>query len=124
MKAAKRKRLQEAGWTVGSVSDFLELSQAEETIVAMKLALASKLKGLRKEQRLTQDELAKRIGSSQSRVAKMEVADNSVSMELIIRSLVSLGASRGQIGNVIGSRSVKGKRTTVKTRKARQRQPA
>ena len=97
MKAAKRKRLQEAGWTVGSVSDFLELSQAEETIVAMKLALASKLKGLRKEQRLTQDELAKRIGSSQSRVAKMEVADNSVSMELIIRSLVSLGASRGRL---------------------------
>ena len=124
MKAAKRKRLLEAGWTVGSASDFLELSQAEETIVAMKLALASKLKGLRKEQRLTQDELAKRIGSSQSRVAKMEVADNSVSMELIIRSLISLGASRRQIGSVIGSLSIKSKRTTVKTRKARQRQPA
>ncbi len=110
MKDSKRKRLQEAGWAIGSASDFLELSEAEETIVSMKLALASKLKGLRQQRRLTQTELAKQIGSSQSRVAKMETADPSVSMELIVRSLVSLGASRGQIGKVIGSPQVKRKR--------------
>ena len=108
----------------GSASDFLELSESEEAIVAMKLALASKLRGLRRDRRLTQQELAKQIGSSQSRVAKMEVADKSVSMELFVRSLVSLGASRQQIGKVIGSRSVKRKRPAVKAGKARERQTA
>ena len=98
MKATKRKKLEKAGWAVGSASDFLELSEAEEVIVGMKLALASNLRALRRERNITQQELAKRIGSSQSRVAKMEVADKSVSIELLVRSLVSLGASRGQIG--------------------------
>jgi len=49
MKATKQKKLQDAGWTVGSTSDFLELTKAEETIVAMKLALASNLRALRQE---------------------------------------------------------------------------
>jgi len=124
MKTAKQKKLEEAGWTVGSASEFLDLSEAEDTIVAMKLALASKVKGLRQAQRLTQQEVAKRIGSSQSRVAKMEVADKSISMELFVRSLVSLGASRGQIGKVIGSRSVTDERTTIRAKKSRQTQTA
>jgi DNA-binding XRE family transcriptional regulator len=105
MNSFRKKKLEESGWAIGSTSDFLNLSKPEETIIAMKLALASKLKGIRKDKRLTQIELAKRIGSSQSRVAKMEIADQSVSMELIVRSLVSLGASQEQIGKVIGSRS-------------------
>lgn len=125
MKATKRKKLQEAGWTIGSTSEFLELSEAEETIVAMKLALASKLKDLRKEKRLTQQALAKQIGSSQSRVAKMEVADKSVSMELFVRSLVSLGTPRAQIGKVIGSCYVKKERPAVSRKKAsKARKPA
>ena len=104
MKATKKKKLEKAGWTVGSASEFLELQPAEEVIVAMKLALASKLKTLRKERRLTQEQLAKLIGSSQSRIAKMETADKSVSLELFIRSLASLGASRSQIGKVIATK--------------------
>ena len=67
MKSAKQKKLEKAGWTVGSAAEFLELQPAEEIIVAMKLALASKLKILRMERRLTQEQLAKQIGSSQSR---------------------------------------------------------
>lgn len=124
MKAAKKNKLEEAGWAVGSAADFLELSDAEETIVEMKLALASQLKVLRQENRLTQEQLAKRIGSSQSRVAKMEIADKSVSMELFVRSLVSLGASRGQIGRVMGSRSASVDAAKVKVRKTRRKQPA
>ena len=34
------------------------------------------------------------VGSSQSRVAKMEAADASVSVDLLIRSLLKLGAAR------------------------------
>ena len=105
MKASKRKQLEEAGWKVGSASEFLELSNAEEMLVNMKLALATNVKALRQQLSMTQQELAERIGSSQSRVAKMEVADRSVSMELLVRSLASLGASRTEIGNIVGTRA-------------------
>jgi transcriptional regulator with XRE-family HTH domain len=52
-------------------------------------------------QHLTQEQLAKMLGSSQSRVAKMEAADSSVSMELLVRSLLMLGATRKEVGRVI-----------------------
>jgi DNA-binding XRE family transcriptional regulator len=110
MKVTKRKKLEKAGWAVGSASEFLGLSEAEEVIVGMKLALASKLKAQRQQRKLTQQDVAKRIGSSQSRVAKMEVADRSVSIELLVRSLISLGMSPGQIGKIISTPSVQKKR--------------
>lgn len=105
MKTSKRKKLEAAGWKVGSASEFLELSDAEDMLVNMKLALAANVKSMRQRQNMTQQELARRIGSSQSRVAKMEVADPSVSMELLVRSLAALGASRTQIGRIVGTRA-------------------
>ncbi len=105
MKTSKKRKLEAEGWKVGSAAEFLELSDAEEVLVNMKLALAKNIKALRQQKKITQLELAKQIGSSQSRVAKMEVADRSVSMELLVRSLVSLGASRTQIGKIVGTRA-------------------
>ena len=107
MKTSKRKKLESAGWKVGSTAEFLGLSEAEDVLISMKLALARNLKARRQKKRLTQTELARRLGSSQSRVAKMESADASVSMELLMRSLLTLGASRGNIAAMIGSRAVK-----------------
>lgn len=104
MKASKRKKLEKTGWKVGSTSEFLELSDEEAMLVNMKLALASKLKQRRQQLKMSQQQLAKRVGSSQSRVAKMEVADSSVSMELLVRSLAALGATQTEIGKIIGSR--------------------
>lgn len=117
MKASKRNKLEAAGWKVGSASEFLELSDAEEMLVNMKLALAANVKTLRKQKKVTQQELAKRIGSSQSRIAKMEVADGSVSMELFVRSLAALGASRAQIGKIVGARVVEQKRGTPRKKR-------
>lgn len=111
MKASKQKKLEAAGWKVGSASEFLELSDAEEMLVNMKLALAANVRTLRQQKRITQQDLAKRIGSSQSRIAKMEVADRSVSMELYVRSLAALGASRTQIGKIVGTRAARPKQT-------------
>ena len=94
--------------------------QTEEMLVNMKLALAANVKAMRQKKRITQQELAKRIGSSQSRIAKMEVADRSVSMELFVRSLAALGASRTQIGKIVGTRvairkqATQGKKRTAK----------
>lgn len=106
MKVSKRNTLEKAGWKVGSTTEFLGFSDEEEMLVNMKLALASKVKERRQQLKITQQELAKRLGSSQSRVAKMEVADRSVSMELLVRSLASLGATRTEIGRIVGARGV------------------
>ena len=102
MKKAKADRLQKSGWKVGTAKEFLGLSEEESALIEMKLALAGSLKQLRQSNDMSQYELAKRLGSSQSRVAKMEAADGSVSMELLVRSLLVLGASRQEVGKIIG----------------------
>ncbi len=114
MKSSKKKKLEAAGWKVASVDEFLGLSESEMMLVNMRVALAKKVKIIRQQKRLSQEKLAKLVGSSQSRIAKMESADRSVSIELFIKTLASMGASRAQIGKVVGS-GVKKKRELTKT---------
>lgn len=104
MRARKQKKLAAAGWRVGDATDFLELTRDEAAFVEIKLALASRLRELREEHNWTQAELARRVGSSQSRVAKMEAADPAVSVDLLVRSLLSAGADRRELGRVVASR--------------------
>ena len=101
MDKAKQKRLEAAGWKVGDAADFLELSAEEAELVQVKLALGDYLRQLRRQRRLTQAQVAERLGSSQSRVAKMEAADASVSLDLVVKSLFALGASSCDVGRVI-----------------------
>src|SRR4029078_2242732 len=104
MKAEKRKRLESAGWRIGGARDFLALSDDESQFVEIKLALARRLRELREKRNWTQAELAKCVGSSQSRVAKMEAADPTVSVDLLVRSLLAIGANRQELGRIVGSR--------------------
>ena len=104
MKKSKKDRLEAAGWRVGSAEDFLGLSREEAAFVEMKLALAESIRRRRQAKGLTQGELAKQLGSSQSRVAKMESADTSVSIDLMLKSLLAMGASRGELAKAIGQR--------------------
>ena len=97
MNNAKKKRLEAKGWKVGSAAEFLNLSSEEAAFVELKLALSKALLDLRKSKKLTQVDLAKRIKSSQSRVAKMEAADTSVTTDLMFRSLFALGVSRKKV---------------------------
>jgi ParB-like chromosome segregation protein Spo0J len=101
MNKFKRKSLKKAGWSVGSVRQFLGLSAVEEEFVELKVALAAGLQRRRESGKFTQAEVARRIGSSQSRVAKMEAGHVSVSADLLIRSLLALGASRGEVARII-----------------------
>lgn len=101
MDSAKRKGLEGAGWSVGDASDFLELGEEEAAFVELKLALADYLKQIRIEHGWTQIYVANVLGSSQSRVAKMEAADATVSVDLLVKSLLALGASRREVGQVI-----------------------
>jgi DNA-binding XRE family transcriptional regulator len=101
MDKAKLDRLRAAGWRSGDAADFLGLSEEEAAFVELKLALSDYLRRLRRENSWTQTEVAHLLGSSQSRVAKMEAADASVSVDLLVRSLLTLGASLRQVGRVI-----------------------
>ena len=101
MDKLKQKRLEAAGWKVGDAVDFLELTAEEAELVDVKLALGDYMRKLRRRRRMTQAQVAERIGSSQSRVAKMEAADASVSLDLVVKSLFSLGASMCDVGRVI-----------------------
>jgi DNA-binding transcriptional regulator YiaG len=101
MKRDKKSRLETAGWKVGDAADFLQLSEEEQAFIETKLALAQGVRRRRQRQKLTQAQLARRLGSSQSRVAKMEAGDASVSMDLMVRSLLRLGASKDEIARLI-----------------------
>lgn len=101
MDTIKRKRLQKAGWRVGTVREFLGLSAAEAQLVETRVALAAGLKKRRERSKLTQTALAKRLKSSQSRIAKMEAGDPTVSLDLLIRAHLTLGAKRAEIGRTL-----------------------
>jgi ribosome-binding protein aMBF1 (putative translation factor) len=104
VKTEKRKQLESAGWHVGDAKDFLALSDDEAQFVEIKLALARRLRQIREKRRWTQADLAKHVGSSQSRVAKMEAADRTVSVDLLVRSLLAIGADRRELGRIVGFR--------------------
>ena len=101
MNSIKRKRLESKGFKVGTVQEFLNLSPEEAAYIELKLALGRKLQDYRKARRFTQTEFAHRIKSSQSRVAKMESGDPSVSIDLMIRSFFALGVSRKQLAKAV-----------------------
>lgn len=101
MDKKKRERLEAAGWRAGDTPDFLELTAEETAFIELKLALAEYLRDVRMSHGWTQSHVARLLGSSQSRVAKMEAADASVSIDLLVKSLLALGASRKQVGQVI-----------------------
>lgn len=101
MNAAKRKRLEAVGWSVGSTADFLELSPEEAAFVELKIRLSESLKRRRKTQKLSQDALARKLKSSQSRVAKMEAGDPTVSIDLLIRALLATGATQRDLAKAV-----------------------
>ncbi len=101
MKRIKEQRLERAGWVVGDSAQFLQLSEEENRFIELKLALATGVRELRERRGLTQAGLAHRLGSSQSRVAKMEAADSSVSLDLIMRALLAIGATPTEIAKWI-----------------------
>lgn len=101
MRDEKRKRLEAKGWKVGSVKEFLNLSPEESAYIELRLKLADGLRERRRRRHLTQVQVARMVRSSQSRVAKMEAGDPSVTLDLLIRSLLALGASDHDLAKII-----------------------
>ncbi|HEY2862784.1 MAG TPA: helix-turn-helix transcriptional regulator [Casimicrobiaceae bacterium] len=121
MNSQKKAKLEAAGWAVGSAKDFLNLSDAEAAYVETKVALGEKLRSARTDRHLSQIEVAKRLRSSQSRVAKMEAADPSVSVDLLIRSLFRLGESGVDIFGALSTALMEGMSKNIAEPKSRRR---
>jgi DNA-binding XRE family transcriptional regulator len=102
MDTRKRKKLEAAGWRVGSAEEFLGLTPEEAAFVETRLALSRELRRRRTAQGLSQSDLAKRIGSSQSRIAKAEASDPGVSMDLLVRALFAIGATPEDLAATLG----------------------
>ena len=103
MNTTKRKRLEAKGWRIGSAKEFLGLSELEDVYIELKLTLGENLKKRRLKKKLTQIELARLLRSNQSRIAKMESGDASVSIDLLIKSLLPLGTIKQDIAGIISS---------------------
>ncbi len=104
MDKRKRNRLEAAGWRVGSAWDFLELTEAEAALFEMKVVLGAKLRGWRLRAGLSQKALSQRILSSQSRVAKMEAGDPSVTLDLLVQAALAAGANQFEIARAMAPR--------------------
>ena len=101
MRKEKKAKLANAGWKVSDAKEFLGLSDADSALVEIRVSLAKALKRRRQARKLSQTALATGIGSSQSRVAKMEAGDPSVTIDLLVRSLLWTGTTNAEIGRVI-----------------------
>ena len=86
---------------MGMASELLLLEPAKAAYVELKVRLAVELAARRQELRMSQKAAAERVQSSQSRVAKMEAADSSVSLDLMVRSLLGLGVARKPIQDLV-----------------------
>ena len=101
MKIAKKRRLEAAGWKETSVKEFLNLSEADMQYIEIKLALSRRLRELREKRHLTQTKAATLLKTSQSRLARMEAGDPSVSLDLLVRGLFALGATREELAEAV-----------------------
>lgn len=101
MDRAKREQLKKRGWKVGTAREFLDLSSEEAAYIELKLRLADAFAERRRKRRLSQVQAAELLGTSQSRISKMEAGDASVSMDLLIRSSLALGAAPKEIARAI-----------------------
>jgi DNA-binding XRE family transcriptional regulator len=103
MKQSKRDQLTNLGYRVTSTQEFLGLSTEEMALIDLKISLIEKLKEIRSQKKITQQQLARLIHSSQSRIAMLEQGRPDVSLDLICRALFALGMDRRELGKAITS---------------------
>jgi hypothetical protein len=103
MNDCKQKQLEEQGWAETDVQELFGLTDAEAAYVELMIALSNAVRARRLAMGLTQQRLAELLESSQSRVAKMEAADPSVSLDLLIRAMLAMGATPRELGAVLAA---------------------
>jgi DNA-binding XRE family transcriptional regulator len=112
MDRAKRRRLEASGWRVGSTQELLKLSDDEMALIDMKISLVQFVREQRGRAKLSQTTLATRLGSSQSRIAKLEAGDPNVSLDLLVRAAIAAGASRSAVARAMGPKRRSARRSS------------
>jgi ribosome-binding protein aMBF1 (putative translation factor) len=107
MDAKKRRRLEAAGWKVGSAAELLDLTPEEATLIDLKLSLGRLVRRARRRANLSQQRLADKLSSSQSRVAKLEAGDPSVSLDLMVKAALAAGARKTDLARAIVGKSAR-----------------
>ena len=97
------ERLAAVGIVRTSVEEFLGLTSEEVALIDMRITLSNALRERRAAARLTQAEVAERIGSSQPRIAKAEAGHRNVSFDLLLRAMVATGATNSDIGKALAA---------------------
>ena len=97
MTKEKIKKLESVGFKVTTTKDWLQLSVEEVKVIEMRVALAAELEKMRKEAGLTQAQLAKKLGTKQSGVARMLNNPDTATIDNLIKAMVSMGAPVGRI---------------------------
>ena len=95
----------ELGWKDGTVAEFLGLSPEESALIEIKLALGKYLKQRRK-RRMSQAQLAERLNERQSEIASAESGQPLISIDLLVRAMLTIGATPQEIGQVIAGSEV------------------
>ncbi|MFW6347764.1 MAG: helix-turn-helix domain-containing protein [Cyclonatronaceae bacterium] len=101
MEKKKQEQLEQKGYRTGSAAEFLALTPEEEAYINIRLDISNMVKAQRTKRGWTQTQLARSIGSGQSRIARLEGGDPGISMDLMIRALLQLGISKKQIGKLL-----------------------
>jgi predicted XRE-type DNA-binding protein len=111
----RKRRLEEAGFKFGTVGELFGLTEAEEELIEMKVAVAEAIRDLREARSLSQADLARLLGTGQARVSKLERSSESTSLDTLFRCMLVLGATREELAKAI-ARSAQPKKPIRKPR--------
>lgn len=89
------------GITETSIQELLGLSDADVLLIDLKIVLKAAVKKHRLKVGMTQKALAELIDSSQSRIAKLEGGDSSVSIDMMINCLFHMGVKELGLASIV-----------------------
>jgi transcriptional regulator with XRE-family HTH domain len=123
METQKRIALEAAGYRFTDAATFLGMTEEERALLDARLALAKALRREREARKLTQKQLAERIGSSQPRVARLEQAAPDVTFDLILKALAAVGVRLSVTDHGAAGKPATGKKTKSRRRAKDGRKP-
>lgn len=97
MDAERKKKLEAAGWKFGDYADFLGMTPEEKAIVEIRLAATREMERLRAENPISQEELARRMGTKQPNVSKLFKNPGNATLDTLFRALLALGSTPKKI---------------------------
>lgn len=97
MNNQKLKKIKAAGYTVTHADEWLRLDAEEKALVSMRISLAKEVENLRKKRDITQTELAERLGTKQSGIARMERNPRNATLDSLVKALLELGSTPKKI---------------------------